>query len=95
MMRKGKTVHGARHVDIGKQHMDAGGMGLKDIQGRIGMFGLHYLEAFILQRIDDDHADQFLVLGHENKNLGRHRLFSPACELNRGQSLPVATLLGL
>jgi hypothetical protein len=67
MMRKGKTVHGPRHLDIGKQHMDTGGVDLENAQGGFGVFDVHHLEACILERIDDNQADQFLVFRHKDK----------------------------
>ena len=39
MMREGETVHGAGHLDIGKQHMDARRVALKNAQSSFSVFG--------------------------------------------------------
>jgi hypothetical protein len=72
MVGKGDTVHGAGHMYIGKQHVDARGVDLKNAQSGFGVFGLDHVEARILQRSDDNQADQFFVFGHKDENLARH-----------------------
>jgi hypothetical protein len=42
MMRKGETVHGAGHMEIGKQHMDTRGVDLKNAQSGFGVFGFDH-----------------------------------------------------
>jgi hypothetical protein len=75
MMRQGDTVHVAGHMDIGKQHMDARSVDLKDAQSGFGVFGFDHFEACIFERGDNNETDQLLVFGHKDKNLVRH-LFS-------------------
>jgi hypothetical protein len=81
MMRKGETVHDAGHLNIGKQHTDATGVDLQNAPSGFGMFGFDHFEASILQRLDDHQADQFLVFGHEDQNLVRHRFSNLKTEL--------------
>ena len=38
-------------------------------QGGFSVFDLHHLEACILQSLDDNEADQFLVFRHKDENL--------------------------
>lgn len=55
---------GPRHLNIGKQHMDAVGLDLKNIQSRFGVFGMHNFETF---SASTRQADQFFIFGHGNK----------------------------
>ena len=72
MMREGKSVHDARHLNIGEQHMDAGRMNLNSTHGGFGVFDLNHLKACIMQCLDDDKANQLFILGHKDQNLVRH-----------------------
>jgi hypothetical protein len=87
MMRKCETVHGAGHMDISKQHMDARSVDLKNAQSGFGVFGFDNFEACILQGSDDNQTDQFLVFGHKDKNLVRHLFSPPNNGLNSGHTL--------
>jgi hypothetical protein len=91
MMREGETVHGAGHLDIGKQHMDARRVALKNAQSSFSVFGFKHFEACILQRIDDNHTDQFLVFGDKDKNLVRHLFSTPTAEAQQRTNPEVPT----
>jgi hypothetical protein len=95
MMSKCETVHGAGHMDIGKQHVDARGVDLKNAQGGFGVFGFEHFEAGILQRLDDHQSDQLLIFGHEDKNLVRHLFSTPTAEAQHQANPEVAAPLGL
>jgi hypothetical protein len=53
MMRKGETIHGARHMDIGKQNMDASGVKLENVYSGYAVFGFKHFEACVLQPGDN------------------------------------------
>ena len=80
MMRKRKTIHGAGHLDIGEQHMDALVVDLENAQGGFGVFDLHHGKAGILKRLDEDKTNNVFVLGHKDQNLVKHLSFTPGSE---------------
>jgi hypothetical protein len=59
------------YMYIGKQHVDGRGVDLKNAQTASACSASITSKPNILQRGDDNQADQFLVFGHKDENLVR------------------------
>jgi hypothetical protein len=64
-LREVDPVQGARHVDVGKQHMDPR-LGLVNTERFSGVFGLKDQEAMIDKGFQGQHADQGFVFDDED-----------------------------
>jgi hypothetical protein len=61
-----QTVHGVRHVYVGEQHLHLIGTRLQHGHGDVGVCCLQDVETGLLQLVGGYHANQRLILDHEN-----------------------------
>ena len=89
---RAKSVHGARHLNVGKQQGDVGAR-FKDRKGFVRINGLDSAEARVFDNIDGAHAKQHLILDDENIRRSIQMIVCHGNSLGSSPGTPVSRLV--